>query len=125
MAEIRIEESPVTRIFHEGRGAEVTESWKGRDGADQSRRYTCWFDAPHGLTEGDVVTVVGVLGVKVDEWTDRQQETRHTAKVSVNQAKVVGWPVTGAAHSDETVPPGGPVSPEPQFDAYTDAETPF
>lgn len=89
MAEVRIEEVPVTRVFHEGKGLEVMESWKTREG-EGSRRYACWFDAPHGLSVGDVVTVTGLLGVKVDEWTDKEQQVRHTAKVSLNGARIIG-----------------------------------
>ena len=123
MAEIRIEESPVTRVFHDGKGAEVTESFKLRDGETGSARYACWFESPHGLTVGDVVTVTGRLGVKVEEWVNKQNEVKHSAKVSVNGAQLVGWPVSGAVGSSE------PVSEEPwatsPLGGYDDTEAPF
>ena len=47
MAEVRIEDGKITRVFHEGRGAEVTESWLSRSGEPVSQRWAAWFEAPH------------------------------------------------------------------------------
>ena len=57
-----------------------------------SQRWAAWFEAPHGLSEGDTVTVVGRVGVKVEEWKDKQEQVRHSAKLSVNDARIIGEP---------------------------------
>lgn len=139
MAEIRIENVPVTRVFHEGRGAEITESWESRTGEPQSRRWACWFDAPHGLVEGDVVTVVGRPGAKIDEWQDKTtNETRRAVKMSVNSAVVVGdvtassnpqTPLTGDNSPSGYSETGSDVPASQGGDSWNtptyDSETPF
>lgn len=80
----------ITRIFHNGTGAELTESWNGREGKPMSKRWTAWFEQPHGLQEGETVELTGVHGDGVDEWQDKEQQTRHTVKRSINKAQVRG-----------------------------------
>ena len=104
MAEVRIEDGKITRVFHEGRGAEVTESWLSRTGEPVSQRWAAWFEAPHGLSEGDTVTVVGRVGVKVEEWKDKQEQVRHSAKLSLNDARIIGEPGSAASSSGVTEP---------------------
>ena len=104
MAEVRIEDGKITRVFHEGRGAEVTESWLSRSGEPVSQRWAAWFEAPHGLSEGDTVTVVGRAGVKVEEWKDKQEQVRHSAKLSVNDARIIGEPSSATSSSGVTEP---------------------
>lgn len=91
MAEVRIEDGKITRVFHEGRGMEVAESWTVK-GETFTRKWACWFDSAHGLNEGQTVTVVGLVGVKVEEWKDKQEQVRHSAKLSVNDARIIGEP---------------------------------
>ena len=78
----------VTRTFHNGCGAEVAETFKKRDGSEGSTRWACWFESAHGLAEGDLVSVTGMHGDQVDEWTDKQGAVRHSVKRSLNGAKV-------------------------------------
>ena len=104
MAEVRIEDGKITRVFHEGRGAEVTESWLSRSGEPVQQRWAAWFEAPHGLSEGDTVTVVGRVGVKVEEWKDKQEQVRHSAKLSLNDARIIGEPSSATSSSGVTEP---------------------
>ena len=87
MAFINIE-GTISRVFYNGKGAEVTESFKKRDGSEGTKRYTLWFQQEHGLAEGSTGKFSGLLGVEVDEWQDKEGQTRHTAKVSVNNARI-------------------------------------
>lgn len=102
----------ITRIFHNGKGAELTETWNGKDGKPMSKRWTCWFEQPHGLSEGAEVEINGVHGDQVDEWTDKEQQTRHTVKRAINKARVNGdrpapaadepWAASAGGYSDPT-----------------------
>ena len=80
----------VTRTFYNGKGAEVVETFKKNDGSEGKSRYSLWFKEPHGLSEGDAGSWRGALSVAVDEWTDKEGGTRHSAKVSLNGAKPTG-----------------------------------
>lgn len=93
MAFINIE-GTISRVFYNGKGAEVTESFKKRDGSEGTKRYTLWFKEPHNLSEGSTGKFSGLLGVEVDEWTDKENNVRHTAKVSVNSARIDGGRTT-------------------------------
>lgn len=77
----------VSRIFYNGTGAEVTESFQVKDKTIQ-KRWTAWFETEHGLYEGQEVEVSGLHSDDVDEWTDREQNVRHSVKRSLNKAKV-------------------------------------
>jgi len=119
----------VTRTFFNGKGAEVTETFQKNDGSEGKSRYSLWFKSEHNLSEGDTGKWRGALSVKVDEWTDKEGQTRHSAKVSLNGALHVGdgkqssqapasqdepWAATPPAASTRTPPAGN-----------YDAETPF
>ncbi len=43
----------VNRTFFEGKGASIKETFTKRDGTESASYYTAFFDAPHGLREGD------------------------------------------------------------------------
>lgn len=79
----------VTRTFFNGKGAEVIETFTKKDGSEGKSRYSLWFAAEHGLSEGDSGKWRGSLSVAVDQW-EKDGETRHTAKVSINGAKPLG-----------------------------------
>jgi hypothetical protein len=79
----------VTRTFYNGKGAEITEKFTVKD-KEIKKRFTAWFESEHGLTEGQIVEVSGIHGDEVDEWTDRENNIRHSVKRSINKAKVKG-----------------------------------
>ena len=96
----------VSRTFFEGRGAEVVESFKKRDGTEGHTRWSLFFESEHGLSEGDQVEVSGMHGDKVDEWTDKEGAVRHTVKRTLNRASVKSGqsaPVSGVPQSSEDV----------------------
>jgi hypothetical protein len=78
----------VSRTFHNGCGAEVTETFTKRNGEEGKTRWTCWFETAHGLAEGDQVAVSGMHGDQVDEWTDKQGVVRYSVKRSLNGARL-------------------------------------
>jgi len=107
----------VTRVFFHGKGAEVTESFKKRDGSEGTTRWSCWFDDEHLLLEGAHVSVSGLHGDSVDDWTDKQGQVRHSVKRSVNNAQVVSpsnaqVTETGNAQTDSPV-------------SFADSDVPF
>jgi len=85
----------VTRTFFEGRGAEVTEAFKKRDGSEGKTRWAAFFDEPHGLSEGDVIEVSGMHGDKVDQW-EKEGQTMHTIKRTLNKARLANGATTEA-----------------------------
>ena len=80
-------EGTITRTFFNGKGAEVTETFKKQDGSEGKSRYSLWFQQPHGLSEGDSGKWSGALSVKVDQCEGNDGNTRQTAKLSLNQAR--------------------------------------
>ena len=83
-------EGKVSRVFYEGKGAEVIETFTAR-GKEISKRWTAWFEAPHGLREGDVVKVSGIHGDEVDKW-QKDGEERVTVKRSISRSRVLVAP---------------------------------
>lgn len=94
MAIITLRDVQVTRVFWEGKGAQVLERYKTQYG-DKEQRYSIFFDEPHGLAEGTIITVDGVLGVKIDEYENKQGEKKQGIAITVNkpQIKKVDSPV--------------------------------
>jgi hypothetical protein len=76
----------VSRVFYNGTGAEVIESFQVRDKTVQ-KRWTAWFESEHGLFEGQEVEVSGLHSDDVDEW-EKDGVVRHSVKRSLNKAKV-------------------------------------
>ena len=121
----------VTRTFYNGKGAEVIETFERKDGSEGKSRYALWFKEPHNLNEGDTGKWRGTFSVTVDEW-EKEGETRHTAKVSLNGAKAIGdraaktaAPVTHPAPAGWDAPPAALVTSSQGFDFPADASTPF
>lgn len=102
----------ITRTFFNGKGAEVTESWKS-NGETMSKRWAAFFDQPHGLSEGDIVEVSGMHGDKLDEW-EKDGETRRTVKRTLNKARL------NSGNSSSTSAPAS----APSDDAWHTAQVP-
>lgn len=85
MATITITGS-VTRIFYEGRGVEVTEFFKGRDGEMQQRKYTAWFEEAVTFDVGAEGSFTGLLATKLESFTNDRGESIQYVKVSANGA---------------------------------------
>lgn len=96
-------EGKVERVFYEGKGAEVVETFTVQ-GKEQSKRWSAFFDQPHGLPVGSTVKVSGLHGDKVDEW-EKDGEKRHTVKRTLNKARTEGRtaaPTAPGNYNDET-----------------------
>lgn len=76
----------VQRTFFDGKGASVKETFTKRDGTEGASYYTAFFDAPHGLSEGDTGKFSGLLSAKSNSY-EKDGETRHSADIVLNSAK--------------------------------------
>lgn len=85
----------VQRTFFDGKGASVKETFTKRDGTEGASYYTAFFDAPHGLSEGDTGKFSGLLSAKSNSY-EKDGETRHSADIVLNSAKFE------AAESEDT-----------------------
>ncbi len=87
----------VGRVFFEGKGAEIEEEFTVK-GTQMSKRWTAWFDQPHGLTEGSVVKVSGLHSDELNEWQDKDSgETKRSVKRSLNKARIDGTPAAASS----------------------------
>lgn len=103
MALVNIKDASVVRVNRSGFGVQVKEADRDVKGKTfKGDRYTVWFTGPHGLSEGDTVSVSGFLSAKVSEWTDKEENVRHTVELSVNSPRVDGFPAKGAPVVEES-----------------------
>lgn len=68
MAIANLKNVKVGRIFYDGKGAEFVESFQTRSGETAEKKYSAFFDEPHGLDIGDVGNASGLLSVKARLW---------------------------------------------------------
>jgi len=115
----------IGRTFYDGKGAEVVESWQ-QGGETMTKKWSAFFEEPHGLTEGDQVEVSGIHGDKIDEW-DKDGEKRRAIKRTLSRARLAGErPAQPAAEAPATGSPEPwhtaeiPDNPWPEHE-----ETPF
>ena len=83
MAWVNISNGTVERLFYDDKGVAIVEKFKKRDGTEGKAYFTGFSEEPLGLSVGDTGRFGGSLSVKVDEW-EKDGETRHTAKVTLN-----------------------------------------
>jgi len=123
MAKVFIENALVDRVFWEGRGAAVVEKYKVK-GQDITRRWSLFFDEPHGLQEGVVVDVQGLFSDKPETYTKKDGTTGVSSNLTVNKPTVkmsatqpVSDKVGHAAVTEvwPTVAPGGSVDESAPF----------
>lgn len=86
MAIISIRNAEVTRVFYNGKGAGIKESFTLRDGGEGARYYSAFFDEEHGLSEGDRGDFSGLLGTKVNQY-EKDGETKYGVDVTLNSAR--------------------------------------
>jgi hypothetical protein len=88
MAIVQLKEVTVTRLNNTGNGVKVTESNES-GGKTYTKQFTCWFDEPSGLIEGDIVSLSGFLGAKVgDPWTGDDGQERRSVELSINKPRI-------------------------------------
>ena len=85
MAIVNLKNVKVYATF--SKGFRVIEESKGKDGKDYSQRWTVWSDGL-GVAEGDIVSLSGFLSAKVNEWTDKDQQVRHSVELSLNSPRL-------------------------------------
>lgn len=91
MSIVKIKDAKVVRVNRSGFGVQVQEPEKQSNGRTfKGARFTIWFTESHGLSEGDTVSLSGFLSAKVDAWTDREGNERHSVELSVSQPRVDG-----------------------------------
>ena len=86
MATVTIENAVVERII-EGYGFKASESFKLKNGETAKRWFTVW--TKEQAKEGDLLIIEGDLSVKLEEYTDKQNQPKTSAAIHVNNALVM------------------------------------
>ena len=108
-----------SRIFFGGRGVEVTEFYKGKDGESKTRKYTAWFEADPNIQVGQSGTFTGSLTTKIDKWTNADGSPK--LDFSGNQGQSITVAINGATFTPDGT---GTTAPKPSAAALLD-EMPF
>lgn len=85
----------VEKVFFDGRGIALAETFTTKDGHTKQARYTAWFEQAPGLNVGDVGQFSGLLSTVIEDWTnpdgtaklDNQGNPGRSVKVSLNRAR--------------------------------------
>lgn len=85
MAMVKIKGAEVARLIP-GYGFKAKAEVPMRNGDMRTEWYTVWSDA--SVAEGATVDIVGNLGVKLEEFTGRDNVPKTAAAIHVNDAKV-------------------------------------
>lgn len=102
MAILNIRNAEVARTFYNGLGASFKETFTLRNGEEGARYYSAFFDEPHGLSEGQRGDVSGLFGAKVNEYTTKDGETKHSVDVTLNNARFS--PAEDSGDDDDSLP---------------------
>jgi hypothetical protein len=103
MAAVKVE-GTVTRIFFEGKGIGLTETYKSQSGEDWTRKWTLWFTTDPNLAEGDKLSVTGSLSTKVVDFKGQDGETKQIVEASVNNAVIIGEVTKATASAAVSAP---------------------
>jgi hypothetical protein len=88
MASIKVK-GTISRVFYEGKGLEVTESYETKTGETINKRFTVWLKSPTSFDIGDTVQVEGLYSAEIDNWTNKEGEAKQSIKVSINNPQIV------------------------------------
>ena len=111
MAIVNLKNATVQRVFFDGKGVALYESFESR-GEQRKSYYTAWFAAAPDVKEGDVLNVSGLLQVKEREY-EKDGQTKRSIDVSLNSARIETGTESGTsapAPVEEpwaSTPPGG------------------
>lgn len=99
-------------------GFRVVEESTGKNGETYKQRWTVWADAEVSgrIREGDVVSLSGFLSAKVNEWTDKDGQVKHSVELSLNSPRMGDAPVQQPPADTWT---------GPAVDTFNDQEVPF
>jgi len=85
MAKVIIEHAEVTRVF-QSKGFWAETKFKTRNGDEVIEKWTVWTnDTPD---EGDVVTIDGMLSIKMERFTNDQGEEIRYSRGHVNNPQI-------------------------------------
>jgi hypothetical protein len=89
MAIIKLKDAQVARLDSKGFGVQVFES-NTFNGETRKTYWKVWFKEPHGLTEGDVVSLSGFHGDRIGEpYVDKDGVTQPgTIQRSINSPRI-------------------------------------
>jgi hypothetical protein len=88
MAIIKVK-GAISRVFYEGKGIELVESFQSKAGETINKRYTVWLAQPTTFEVGDTLQVEGLYSSEIDNWTNKEGEAKQSIKVSINNPLVV------------------------------------
>lgn len=91
----------VTRVFYNGLGIGLKESFTKRDGETGASYYTAWFEEDPNLSEGDKGKFSGLFSVRKSEY-EKDGETRHGVDITLNSTRYEA--VDGGSGSDDEAP---------------------
>ena len=98
MAIVQLKDVTVYATF--SKGFRVTETSKSKDGREFTQRWTIWSDDLR-MHEGDVVSLSGFLSAKVNDWTDKEGQLRHSVELAINFPRMAGDEKSPAAAQAE------------------------
>jgi hypothetical protein len=87
MASIKVK-GTITRVFYEGKGLEVSEQFQTKAGESITKRYTVWLRQAGQHDVGDEVSVEGLYSSEIDNWTNKEGESKQSIKVSINNPNI-------------------------------------
>ena len=70
MASIKVK-GTISRVFYEGKGLEVVETFQTKAGETINKRYTVWLNKPGVFDVGNEVQVEGLFSAEIDNWTNQ------------------------------------------------------
>jgi hypothetical protein len=85
MSIVHLKDVTVTGIF--SKGFRVTETSKSKDGREFTQRWTVWSDDLR-MSEGEIVSLSGVMSAKVNDWTDKEGQLRHSVELAINYPRM-------------------------------------
>jgi hypothetical protein len=77
----------VNRVFYNGLGISIKETFQKRDGSEGAAYYTAFFDQDPGLSEGTRGKFSGLLSAKAREYDGANGERKISADIVLNSAK--------------------------------------
>jgi hypothetical protein len=96
MAIIKVK-GAISRVFYEGKGIELTESFQSKAGETIEKRYTVWLTQPTSFEVGDTLQVEGLFNAQIEKWVNQDGtpklnqngEPGQTLKLIINNPKIV------------------------------------
>ena len=90
MALVNLKNVKVYATF--SKGFRVVEESTSKNGETYKQRWTVWATAEESgkIREGDVVSLSGFVSARVNDWTDKDGNEKHSVELSVNSPRIEG-----------------------------------